>query len=93
MKNTRLRTANTRLPIAKIPNENAFRRSATVAQGTVNHPAPIRGRVAQPPRIPQQNEPGERAPSSPGAAITRSPIPLYAERARRIRGFFWLSES
>ena len=65
--------------------------SSAVEEGTINHPARFRRRVREVSEFPQQIYEGGRAPSSPSSAITRSPVPLYAERARRTLGFFWLS--
>jgi hypothetical protein len=66
--------------------------SSAVEQGTFNHLAHFRGRVREISEFHQQIYEGGRAPSSPSSENTRLAVPLYAERARRSRGFFWLSE-
>ena len=92
MKNTRSRKTVTRLTTIRVVNNDGRGASSAAEQGTFNHLARIRGRGRDSSRDAQQINEGGRAPTSPVLEITRSPVPLYAERARRTPGFFWLAD-
>jgi hypothetical protein len=89
---TRSRKTVTRLTTIRIVNNDGRGASSAAEEGTFNHRARIRGQVANITRNVQQNNEGGRAPTPPVLEITRSPVPLYAERARRTPGFFWLAD-
>ena len=88
---TRSRRTVTRLDDETIVNVHSRAASSTAEQRTFNPlvPGSNPGRLteARTSAFRAKTPEGGRAPSSPSAAITWLP----AERARRTRGFFWLS--